>query len=555
MQTDFERVRERFDYSPHDAASFAERRRQLLSIRAGTPSTRQREMQHREQLVALLRRLHEAYGADEAAIRQLERLLQPETTVIVTGQQTGLWGGPLYTMYKAVTTIRLAKHAEQLTGAPVVPIFWLASQDHDYEEVRTADLLGTDGRLHHFRLADHGPAEASIADRPLPRSRADALEPGSVDDLLERLAAVLRDAADRHSETGYRYASVWLQFLRETAERSETLSEWTGRMMTRLFSKHGLVMFDPSFPGIAALAAPFYRQVLHRTEEIREAIRKGRSNVLQLGLPLQVDKDERHMHLFLRQENGARQALFADTMDTAALLEILDRSPERFSPDVLLRPQLQDELLPTLAYVAGPGELGYYAQMQELYRVFGRTMPVIVPRLSATLLRPHEKQQWLEWGGQEGSPLLRQRSWQAARDAYLTEKDAGGPRLRDAFLNWKRQKQAAHEAWLAHLRRWDGDAADTIGALVRATNRNDEQLFDLLWQIWEASQAPEELAGLRMLHGTLYPNEQLQERYLNVVPYLAEFGEAWLDDFVTATDLPVDGTRGEHLILMLNETS
>ena len=540
-QTNFSLLQDRFDYPPHPMESFPLRQawlREALSLSMGA--------EKRRVLIDALTRLHRQYGADAEAYNQLERLKHGQALAVVTGQQTGLWCGPLYTIHKAVSTIRLARLAERLLACPVVPVFWLASEDHDYEEVRWAHLLDEEGRIRHYRLADAGPEHAPVAGRPLPRDQGLATNglPGTVEELIGRLEL---DWLGQSPQARPAFARETLDWLRAAAEQSQSLAEWTGRLLCSLFSRHGLVLFDPSLPEIRKISGHFLKQAAGEISRIRAALLQGNRSLRSRGFPLQVEKEEDHLHIFRYDLEGNRRPLFQHEQSQSELLREMELFPERFSPDVLLRPIVQDEWLPTLAYVAGPGELGYYAQMRELYQVFGRKMPVIVPRLAATLLRPEEArlwQIWRPWIDGEGPTLER------IVRAYLHHLDEARHGLVSSFGRWKQQRLQANANWLEQLELWDGSAAKRMARILGEENARFQAMFNYVWNRWEAEHQAD-LQGLRRLYQTLFPEGQEQERYLNVLPYLAEFGRAWLDEWIVSEDTPEENVHGQHLFLKL----
>jgi bacillithiol biosynthesis cysteine-adding enzyme BshC len=310
---------------------------------------------------------HPAQQANLDAIRR-------GAPAVVTGQQVGLFGGPLLTALKAASAVCRAREATA-AGYPHVPVFWLAAEDHDLEEVNHAVFPAR-------REARKLTYAAKPAGRPPVGSIAfDA----SLGGLLEEAYALLghSDAFDllRASyRPGARFAAAFAEFL------------------SGIFAPYGLLVLDASGRDFHALGAGVLRQAIEQAREFRQALRARGAELEQAGYNAQVLVGETSSLLFLIDEQGSRQALHVDEegrwragrqeYEASRLLAILEEEPERISPNALLRPVFQDALLPTSVYIGGPAEIAYFAQTEVLARrILGRGMSVL-PRFSATLVEP-----------------------------------------------------------------------------------------------------------------------------------------------------------------------
>lgn len=331
----------------------------------------------RRTIAELLRQQNRNFGAGPATAANLDRLAEGAAAV-VTGQQVGLFGGPLLTLFKAATAVRLAAEASR-SGHPHVPIFWLASEDHDFDEVNQATFLTGDG-LETLRLS-HSPApgkpvgniQFGDAILPLVKELRRCLGENSVTDLLASL----------YTPTAT-FASAFAAFL------------------THIFSEHGLIVIDASGRPFHVLAHTTLRAAIEQADAIQAALLERTQALERAGYHAQVMVDGSSRMLFLIDEvTGVRTALKrtasgawsagARQYSSADLLGILDTAPERISPNVLLRPVMQDTLLPTSVYIGGPAEIAYFAQSQVVYQsILKHTTPVL-PRFSATLIEPRLK--------------------------------------------------------------------------------------------------------------------------------------------------------------------
>ena len=329
----------------------------------------------RRRVVEVLLEQNLAYGCDSSVVQNLQRLAAGAVAV-VTGQQVGLFGGPAYSFYKALSAIALARRL-RAAGIDAVPVFWLATEDHDLAEVNHCELPGRDGLV---RLE----LTACEADRGR-RVGEIALGQG-IGPLLERACALLEGpGADRVGQS-----------LRESYRPGETYGRAFARLFARLLQGRGLVLFDPLEPRLHALTVSLYRQAIERSRELRTAL-LARSRALEAaGFHPQVKVSETGTVLFLNldgrrmplRQRGEQFTANGQSLRASQLLERLEVDPAAFTPNVLLRPVVQDWLLPTAAYVAGPAELAYFAQAEVLYRQLGVRMPAVVPRAGFTLVPP-----------------------------------------------------------------------------------------------------------------------------------------------------------------------
>jgi bacillithiol biosynthesis cysteine-adding enzyme BshC len=338
--------------------------------------------EHRGRLAAALREQAKAFEAGDAVLANIARL-ENGAAAVVTGQQVGLFGGPLLTLLKAATAIRKAKDATAESGREHVPVFWLASEDHDLAEVDQVALPTKTG-VEVLKLGLQ-------AARPLPVGGL-RLDGGDASG-SEGLAALLDHASDLLGWTAV------CDLLRSCYAPEATLAGAFGKLLTKIFAAQGLVVMDASSRVFHALGASALRAAIEDAAVLETALLERSAELKQAGYHAQVLVEAGHSLLFLiDDETGARMSLRrgaegvwkagAQSYSTDDLLRILRESPERLSPNALLRPVFQDTILPTAAYIGGPAEIAYFAQSAVVYEhVLGRVTAVL-PRLSATLVEP-----------------------------------------------------------------------------------------------------------------------------------------------------------------------
>ena len=330
----------------------------------------------RPALAAALRDQAERLGAPAEVFASLERLAESESRVVVTGQQTGFLLGPLYTLSKAVSAIALAARLNT-DDKPVVPVFWLASQDADSAEIDHTYLLDYSERLHRVSV-------------PLPEGVAAGHIPFE-DQFLE---TALEAAETFGGPEPYRDEVVRL--LRETAACSRTFADWFAAILYRLLGHTGLIVMNPLEPEVARLFRPVLEAELAEPLRSSAAINEAAEALRERGFTPQLGRAAGATNLFL-EEDGQRHLLRFDgkafSTDTASytredLLKRLEEDPASLTPAAGLRPITQDAALPNVATVVGPGELRYFAQLKGVYEAHGVPMSLVWPRTTATVLEP-----------------------------------------------------------------------------------------------------------------------------------------------------------------------
>lgn len=332
----------------------------------------------RETASDMLVRQNREINAPPEAIRAAESLRTSNAVCIFTGQQAGLFSGPLYTIHKAVTLLNWKKKLEPILKRPVIPVFWIASDDHDFEEIRWTALPDTQNRVQRIAL--------DVAGLP-PRTPASQILLGpDITRVLDQLWA---------AQLPTEFTSLLREALAADYAPERSMASAFARLMTRLLGRFGLVMFDPADPVAKALSAPLVAEEIQGHQATALALAEIGQRLEECGYHQQVEHPEGHTHLFylsegrhaIRADNGAlridpeNQSLNPDRWK-----ERLREHPEAFSPGVLMRPVAQSFLFPVLAAVCGPSEIAYWAQSRALFDRFNQTMPVVLPRLSATII-------------------------------------------------------------------------------------------------------------------------------------------------------------------------
>lgn len=429
----------------------------------------------------------------ESARREahLAALAEPGAVVVVTGQQMGLWLGPLYTLHKAASAIALAKRLAAETGARVVPLFWLQTEDHDFAEIATALSPKRDGTLLHSRLPDD-PARArvSIAHRTVPDEIVNCL-----DDLERELA-------------GRPFADETMALLRQHYRAGTGIAAAFAGVLATLFAEDGLVLFDPRNAATAPLAAPLLERAVREWQPIEKLLLERVGALLHAGFaaPIEIRFGVPLPFFHADAIEGPRQRLDAPVEDDA--LRLLRDTPLRWSCSALLRPLVQDALLPVAAYVGGPAEVGYLAQLQPLYDYFGVTPALVAPRAQLRLI-PTVARRALDGLGVDVGAL-----------ATLTVPDVADDAPSDAWLAELDQRLDAIAARDPLLGRTLAPAIErTRGTIRQAMARFGERYLRAATE-----QSDSRAARLRRARAWLLPDGGPQERTLCFVAFAAEVG-------------------------------
>ena len=465
----------------------------------------------RERVAAILERQNLSWNASPKTLANIDRFRQGAAAV-VTGQQVGLFGGPMFAIYKALTAVKLAEEASS-GGIDAVPIFWLATYDHDLAEVNHVSLPGPDGALQVLTTSSHD----------VPGAPVSAVHFG------DEITPVVDQALVLLEETEA------AQFLRESYRPGADLGTAFARLCAKIFADWGVVVLDPSDPELAHVAKPVYLSAVERAAELATALLERGSALERAGYHQQVKVTESSVLLFTTR-NGARTPISrwtnpsatefmidgeaaAEKLSQSELIAEVEKHPERFSPNVLLRPIVEDYLLPTLTYTGGAAEAAYFGQAGVVYEaILGRVTPIL-PRFSATLVEP-KMQRLLEKHGLsitdvfEGPDALRKQiaakhlphDLQAAFDTAKYSFDSN-------FASVKEQLERLDKTLV--------DAAET------ARSKMQHQLEKLYSQAARAEAQKGELVSrhTETISEALYPNKGLQERTIGGLYFLARYGK------------------------------
>ena len=515
---DFEKLSSFFSGNPADPSAWAE------AIRRA-----QRHARPRAAIVQVLEAQQARRGSPAEARAAVAALANPGTVAVVTGQQAGLFGGPLFTLLKALTAVRLAQRVTRDHGVPAVAVFWIDAEDHDWDEIAACGVLGADQNLRSIAVeAPDGAGERPVA----------ALTYG------DSIARVLSELSETLPAT--EFTPALLDGLRSAYRPGRGVADAFGTWLDQVLGPHGLVVYDASDAAAKPFAAPVFRRELEQVGTTTRLAAEAGAALVARGYHMQVTPHEGQAALF--DLVGGRRAVRAaggdfligdEPVSRAALLERASARPETFSPNVLLRPIVQDTIFPTVCYIAGPNELAYLGQLKGVYDSFGVPMPLIQPRATATVLDSAGVRFLTRY--KVPLPSLEAQDEHALNALLRTQlPPAVEKSMQEAEAEIAARLDAVVRAVPAIDPTLEGAARNTLGKL-------QHELRNLSGKIVQAAKRRDETLRRQFQHvrGQAFPGGAPQERTVAFISFLNRYGPAFVDRL--AAELPIDA--GTHWVV------
>jgi bacillithiol biosynthesis cysteine-adding enzyme BshC len=484
--------------------------------------------ERRAEVAAILAEQNAAFGAGAGTRENLGRLAKGAIAV-VSGQQVGLFGGPAYAVYKAVSAIQIA-HELTRAGVDAVPIFWMATEDHDLEEVRVSTWFH-EGKLTRFELPGNG-------DAGLPVGRIA---------LGAQVAEMVHEASSILTAAGGEFVAG---IFRESYGTQETYGSSFGKLFARLFAEQGLILLDPLDARLHRVAEEVLRKAVEERDELNEALLARGKELDTANFAAQVKVTARSTLIF-KMGSGVRQPITVvggkfvsgeQSWTKEDLSRAVRAEPEKFSPNALLRPVVQDFLLPTAAYIAGPAEIAYFAQAEVIYEKLLGRMPVILPRAAYTILDAKAEKLLRRYG------LKVEDVWRGSQEVRRKMETASVPPTLGRNFD-KTLKESAR--MLAQLKKQIVRLDPTLGGAVETAQKKIAFQLEKLKR--KAGKAQALKAGRMSAHqeyleSLLYPHKMLQSRELCFLSFLAGWGMGGLNEL---QKLSASAKMNEHKILQI----
>lgn len=520
-------------YNFDRVARFYDKGRDLASLvaRAGKVAAQKFS---RDAVAEVLTDQNRAAGAGAETFANIDRLRQPDSVVVITGQQAGLFTGPLYTIFKALTAIKLAEEL-RARGVNVIPMFWIAAEDHDFEEVNHTRLVNREGQIETITYTACSPKEG----KPVGHVNL----AGGIRENIDQLIAALPESE---------FVPKLSEDLRESYAAGTGFADAFARMMMKLFGKYGVVLINPLDDRLKHISGELYVAAMSQAPAFASALVNESAALIDAGYHAQVYTSPEAVPLFMLDE-GRRTAMVRredgrfylknseKSFASDELLSTVARCPNCFSPNVTLRPIVQDFLLPTVAYIGGPAEIAYFAQLRPNYSLLGRVEPVVLPRASFTLIEKRHAKTMAKYGIEfpelfEGAESVLKRVVERSLDQNTAAIFDETERALNEQLDKLRDSLISVDATLAD-------------ALKGGREKILYQLHNLQTRfIHNRTKRDETMAQqIERLFAALYPNKNLQEREINAAYFLARYGYEVIDRIYQE----IDPARRDHQLILL----
>ncbi|NGZ73871.1 bacillithiol biosynthesis cysteine-adding enzyme BshC [Saccharibacillus alkalitolerans] len=505
-------AQELYEYDLRDGQSLRRRAEWL-------DASRQRPRVDRNSLVEVLGDYNARYNGSPEVKGSLEKLKDERTLVVVGGQQSGLFTGSLLVIYKAATIIHAARLASEELGRDVVPVFWIAGEDHDWDEADHTYVLTSELEVRRLRMESWHDGKSSVSGVKVPTEEWEKA--------IAELELTLADSE---------YKAEIMELLRSELPQSLSLSEGFARLLGRLFGRYGLVLVDSADPALRRLETPMFERLIERNDEFEAAYLRAAERIEAAGYEQQAQAVEGAANLFYIQE-GQRLLLykqdgkFVDRRGTVILtkeelLERLRRCPECFSNNVLTRPLMQDYLFPVLQAVLGLGEIAYWAGTKDGFETAGMQMPILLPRMSFTLLDPSTKKHMEHYGLTFEDVMER---FGSRKEAWLAEQDKLG--MDDLFEQAKAEFEQLYKPVIERLGELQAGLAN-LGEINREKIARQIAFLQEKTKQTIARQNEAELRRWDRIYKTLFPLDRPQERVYTVFYVLNRYGLDWVDELM-----------------------
>jgi len=488
----------------------------------------------RETMAGILRKQNSLYNASAKTFVNIDKLLDQRTLCVIAGQQAGLFGGPLLTLIKALAVVKAADLYSRQLDRPVVPIFWIAGDDHDFEEANHTFVLNRQGEP--CRLT-----YGSAPEKELPTAQIKFSD-------SEELKRVREQLTDCLGQTDF--TDRLFEMLDRSYTTSDTFVSAFGRFMAGITEETGLIFFSPGDPEAKRLAVPFLRQVVDLQVPMHDTLVARNREIEQAGYHIQVEKRDDSTHLFYNLDgrrpisrNDGVYSVGDETFSADQLKELIDGYPERFSPDVMTRPVLQQYLLPVVSQKCGPAEIAYLAQLNPLFELFDLPAPYHKARATLTVVEARFEKQM-----EEHSIRLEELADDVEQVINRVLAETFPPELEKDFGLLQRTIERQFRTFRQEALAFDPQL-EQFGKQIQG--KIDYNLKAFEGKVFSSHKKKSQEARDRIyrLFYALYTNRGFQERSLNITYFLARYGSGFVPYLLERLDSEETG----HQLISLSE--
>lgn len=488
----------------------------------------------REAMAVVLKRQNEQYGASARTLENIEKLKDPKAVCVFAGQQAGFFGGPMYTIMKALAVVKAAEQYSRQLNRPVLPIFWIAGDDHDFEEVNHTTVLDRSGEL--VRIVYQTPPDNAVPTSEITFTDAES---------LQQAKDQLKDALGESDFTARLY-----ELIDRSYTPDDTMVTSFGKLIAGLTSDLGLIQFCPGDPEVKKMARPFFRETVDKLPELHDVLSSRNDEIRETGYHVQVEKHDNATHLFynidgrlpVMRHNGGFTC--GETqLSRDELLQAIEAHPEQFSPDVITRPVFQSWLFPTISQKGGPSEIAYLAQINPIFALFDLPAPVHKARATATIVEKKFEKLMEQYGisFEDLTGDIEQTINRILQESFPDDLDKHFQKLKDdvekrfqSFIEESTDfdpnlKQTAKQIY----GKIDYQLNQFQGKVFSSHKKKSQETRDRIYRLWHA----------------LYPNRGLQERMINVSYFISKYGMAFVKELYDA----LESEQTSHQLLHLSE--
>lgn len=483
----------------------------------------------RESLTKCIKQYMKKYTLSDKVVESLNKLNRDDSVVVIGGQQAGLLTGPLYTIHKIISIIQLAKQQEEKLGVPVVPVFWIAGEDHDFLEINHVYTKSNE------KMKKHTYVFSTEEKTMVSHMEYDKKH------MKKWIESVVKEFGEKE------YTKSVIEFLDSAIERNSTYTEFFTDLVHHLFKNYGLLLIDSADEGVRQLEKEYFIQMVDHHAEITKLVEDQQQMIQQFGFNRTIEMAEHAANLFYNHENERLLLEYDINEDTFVskgnevrfmkeeLIELITRHPERFSNNVVTRPMMQELLFPTLAFIAGPGEIAYWGELKQAFELFELKMPIITPRLNITLVDSASERD-MEHLDVSLEQILENQLSHMKQEFIEKQLDNGFPALIDEAAS---QLEKQYEEIFASIETID----QGLKQLAHKNLTFHKNQFEFLERKVEQSVLNKhevKLNKYQRLECFLYPDGSFQERMWNLFYFINRFGFEFVDD-LTQLDYSFDG--------------
>lgn len=503
---EFENVADFYKYDFREKENYGKVFKQIIESRT------KRELN----LTSIIRKQYQDLpDVSEKTLANIAGLNDVKSLAVVTGQQLGLFGGPMYTLYKIITVIKLTRQfKERFEEYNFIPVFWLEGDDHDFNEIRWIKLINNLNELKEVTYAEEIPEE-------------DAKKSVGTLTLTKEIISVLEDIKMSLRET--EFSPALISRLSEIYSEGKTIKQAFKELIFWLFDEYGLVILDPQDKEIKSLLVPVF---IKEIEGFREHTQKLVLTSAKLEEVYHAQVKIKPVNLFYSTDEGRYSIEPVDNtfrlrrkrkqFTKEELIETIQNEPERFSPNVLLRPICQDYLLPTALYIAGPSEIAYFAQVTPLYEFFNLVTPIIYPRASATIVEKSIQSALDKFNLELKDIFIKSDLLKDQVISSVSENNLDG-----LFDDSNKQIELIFDELKTKLFSIDKTISDSS---ERYRDKVLSAFSELKSKAIQAQKKKHEISlkQIDKISESLYPSENLQEREINFIYFVNKYGESFM---------------------------